>query len=919
MFSPAIMTINDLFANLSRKQSADHLRLLFILYEIYKEKSDSDETFDDFLYFGEMLLGDFDDVDKYLANARMLFSNILDLQEIDRTFDFLTPEQIDAIRSFWSSFRPKGNKEHQEKFLSTWGIMFDVYTAFRERLAEEGLGYEGMIFREVVEKMEHDEDLDIPYEQIVFVGLNALSTSEVRLLQELQRRGLADFYWDDSSPFVRDSDNKASFFIVPNRKHFPSRFELPDDEGIPDHPEIETIGIPSGVGQAKQVYHILKDLCGKHLLEGESALRTAVVLPDEHLLVPLLYSIPEEVRHINVTMGYPLAGTPISSLMDYILALQRNVRYVDGQPMFYYREVLPVLKHRYISLSDPEKISGIVRDISLNNRIYVSAGYLGQTPLLELLFTPVSGLEDFSGYLIRILMELNRRISPQSDEDGEEDEDDSKPRRMADLEQEFIFHYFTIVNRIKDIIQQAGVEMRMETYFRLLRRVTDSITIPFQGEPLSGLQIMGVLETRALDFDRVIILSVNEGIFPAKRTANSYIPHNLRRGFGLPTYEHQDSVWAYHFYRLIYRASHVTLLYDTRTNALKTGEKSRFIHQLHYHYRVETIDKLVVFDIASKKEQTCTIAKTGAVQSKLDAFRTGGDRELSASAINAYLDCPLKFYYSVVEGVQESDEVTDNIKSNVFGSILHKTLEILYKRFEGSMVTSDLLKAIQKNEAGVTEAITKAFAEKFFKSETVHALKGQNYLVGELIRKYVLKVLEVDAQLTPFHYVGSEKLIRSAFTLSDGSEVQLKGFIDRVDEVQDRLRIVDYKSGSGATDFASVDDLFDSTLKERPKAIMQVFFYAWLYSRLPGTDGREIQPSIYYMRSMFSKNFSAAVNQKIKRGEKNPVEAFGPYSAEFEEKLRQCLDRIFDINVPFSQTDQKAACTYCPFTVLCGR
>jgi len=912
LFSPTILTINDLFVQLSGKQTADRINMLFMLYDIYVRHSGSTETFDEFLYWGEMLLNDFDDVDKYMADARMLFTNVTDLREIENDFSFLDAEQIAAIRTFWSSFYPKGDSPNQEEFLAVWKILYTLYNDLRDALAAEGRGYEGMIFREVVEQMEQNNCCDLPYTKVVFVGLNALSVAEERFLIQLQKRGIADFYWDYASDKVTDPNNKASYFVERNLKNFPSQYPLPAEEKVDT--EIEVIGIPSGIGQAKQVYTLLNELCKEDEMSLEEALRTAIILPDEHLLIPVLNAIPEQIRRINVTMGYPLAGTPVASLMEYILALQKNVRYVDRQPVFYFRDVLPILNHRYISSTCPEIVNALVKDIAENNRIYISAADLGKTDLLSVLFLPVTDVNTFSDYLINVLQELNKVMHALSS--GEEEEDATQ--RTNDLEQEFIFHYFTTVNRMKEIMQDAGIEMKIDTYFRLLKRVTDTITIPFRGEPLSGLQIMGVLETRALDFDRLIILSMNEGIFPLRKAANSFIPYNLRRGFGLPTYEHQDSVWAYHFYRLIYRASYVSLLYDTRSNGLQTGEVSRFVHQLHYHYEVPLQNKLVVYNVSSAKTPALQVKKTDEVMQRLNAFHKGGNRAISASAVNTYLDCPLKFYFSVVEGIQEEEEVSETIESNVFGSILHKVMEELYMPLCGKIVTADLLKAIKKDTPVLTGAIARAFAEIFFMSDVVRPLTGQNFLIGEMIRKYVEKILERDSKLTPFRYIESERKINRLFTLGDNrTEIQLKGFIDRIDEVRDAVRIIDYKSGSGTSVFTSVESLFDKEDKDRAKAVMQVFMYSWMLGAAPA--GKTIQPGIYYMRTLFSDSFDASVSRRIERTKTEPVTDFSAYSEAFEGELRRCLDEIFGRETPFTQTTTEKACAWCPFKDICGK
>ncbi len=917
LFSPSILTINDLFQQLGDKQPADRMHLLFTLYAIYVRKSGTTETFDDFLYWGEMLLNDFDDVDKYLADARMLFRNVTDLRAIEQDYSFLSENQLKAIRTFWSSFYPVGDSPNQKQFIEVWEILYELYLELRETLAAEGKGYEGMIFREVAEALKGGADCRMPYEKIVFVGLNALSESEERLLIELQRREIADFYWDYASPCVADPQNRTWYFAERNLRLFPSQYELPV-EAAPDT-QIEVVGIPSAVGQAKWVSGLLEALYQQGELNEETALRTALVLPDEHLLIPVLHSIPESVRNINVTMGYPLAGTPVASLMECVLNLQKNIRYTDRIPAFYFRDVLPVLNHPYIVRTAPGQVAVLVRAITGHNRIYVSAGELAVTPLLRELFSPVDTVDAFMAYLIRVLELLSRIIGIDETLTDEEAEATDMRLTIADIEQEFIFHYYTTVNRMREVIREAAVEMRIETCFRLVKRATDAITIPFRGEPLAGLQVMGVLETRALDFDRLIILSVNEGTFPAHHTAGSFIPYNLRRGFGLPTYEHQDSVWAYHFYRLIYRASHVSLVYDTRSGGLQTGEMSRYIHQLRYHYNVPLQEKLVVYNVSAAKSPVVEVQKTDEVMRKLAEFHGGGTRALSASTLNTYLDCPLKFYFSVIEQVQEEEEVNETVESSVFGSILHKVLEELYKPLCGQLVTADLLQLIRKDQTTLTEVIRRAFAELFFKSAKVSPLTGQNYLVGEMIRKYAVKVLERDAKLTPFVYWESERRIEGLFTLTKGTRIRLKGFIDRIDEVNGSVRLIDYKSGSGTTSFPSIESLFDKTEKNRAKAVMQVFMYGWIYGHQPGGMNKPIQPGIYYMRTLFEPGFDAGVYHHIARGQSVAVTHFAPFEADYERAMRNCLDELFDPQVPFSQTPEGKACSYCPFAAICGK
>ncbi|MDL2266143.1 PD-(D/E)XK nuclease family protein, partial [Parabacteroides sp. OttesenSCG-928-G21] len=755
------------------------------------------------------------------------------------------------------------------------------------------------------------------YDKVVFVGFNALSTAEEQLLLLLRDKGLADFYWDYTSSFVTDPQNRASYFSTHNLKLFPSSFSLPKEEDRADK-KITITGVSSGTGQAKHVHELLKELLQNGEINEEDSLRTAIVLPDEHLLIPLLHSIPEEIGHVNVTMGYPLSNTPIAALMDYVLALQKNTRMAEGKQTFYFRDVLPILNHPYISSESPEVIAKLVKEITSRNKIYVNEDFLHVTPLLKTVFKMVNSVDDCMSYLVSILENFNRLIAAGNTDVDSETE---LPASSQDIQQEFIFYYYTTVNRIKELIQEAEIEMKIDTCFRLIKRATDLITIPFEGEPLSGLQIMGVLETRTLDFDRVIILSVNEGVFPSGRSSASFIPYNLRRGFGLPTYEHQDSVWAYHFYRLIHRAKDVNLLYDTRSGGLLSGEMSRYIYQLQYHYELPVQNKLAVYNVSSSKINTYEVAKTEDIMQKLSAYCTGGSKALSASVLNVYLDCPLMFYFSAIEGVKEVDEVSETIENDVFGSILHKVMEDLYRPLQGQLLTADILKILQKDKKAMTEIIRNAFAEEFYK-DMKGPLIGQNYLVSEMIRKYALKIIEQDAKLTPFRYLESERKVFTDFTLTNGTNIQLKGFIDRMDEVNDSLRIIDYKSGSGTAAFQTIPGLFDKADKDRPKAVMQVFLYAWMV--MQQEDFKQINqlvyPGIYYLRSLFSADFSAHIKQKIERNYHIIVDDFSRYTEEFESHLRtDCLDELFNPEVPFFQTPTGKACTYCQFKSICGK
>ncbi|MDR2384921.1 MAG: PD-(D/E)XK nuclease family protein [Tannerella sp.] len=893
-FSPKIMTLRSLFQELNPKHQADPVKQLFILYEIYIQKSGSNESFDSFACWGEMLLGDFDDVDKYLIDAKQLFSNVTDLESIERDFSFLHPVQVQAVRSFWSSFNPVNKDSNQRSFLHLWQILYDIYSEFRNALSSRNIAYEGMIYREVVEKI-RKENIAATYEKIVFAGLNALSPSETELLKYFDKRGIADFYWDYSSDFFKDDNNRASFLKHENTSRFPSAFEIKDVKEY--ETAFEMIGIPSKIGQAKELYHTLNKMLDKGLFSNENALQTAVVLPDEQMLIPVLQSVPEKISPINVTVGYSVSSSLTASLMDFLESLQRNARETADEVTFYHRDVFSILQHNYIASACPEAAAEIISSITENNRIYVSMSAFKTNSLLNLIFSKPPTLLEISGYLTAIFRELQTGIMPT-------------------ISKEIIHHYRIIVKRMHDTLLETKTSFSRETYFKLLKQMTRLIKIPFSGEPLSGLQIMGVLETRALDFENVVILNVNEGIFPAKHVFDSFVPSQLRRGFGLPTQDDQEGLWAYHFYRLIHRAKHVVMLYDTRSEGLQSGEVSRFVHQLRYHYRIPVKQKLSVYNISSSRIAPFIIEKDENAMQLLSLYES--EKHLSASAVNIYLDCPVKFYFSVLKGIQEEESVSETIENDLFGTILHSVMELIYKRFCGKTVTADALNVLS-GKNNMTEIIQEAFAKDFFHTNMPRPLAGQTYLYGETIRKYVNKILEYDRSLTPFQYLASEKLIYVPLEISGGRKLKIKGFIDRIDSKDGILRIVDYKSGRvSPLTFDSMEDLFDINAKDRKKAIMQVFLYAWAYL-LSEETGFRIQPSVYYIRNLFVKgDFDPAIRQTVNK-KKLAIDDFSLYSNVFEDALRTTVNEIFDVEKPFTQTPNIKNCQYCPFKDFCGK
>ncbi len=910
IFSPTILTIQELFQQLTNYQQVDKIEMLVSLFGIYKELSKSDESFDDFVYWGEMLLNDFNDVDKHLVDAQQLFKNVADIREIDKDQSYLLPEQIAAIQRFWDNFSPVGDSFSKKRFQETWEILGELYSKFRYALQQKGIAYEGMIFREVAERIKQKQDITFNYPSIIFVGLNALTPSEKSLMIRLKNLGIADFYWDYEAPYLQDKTNKARFWMKENLENFPSKEILEAGVVGTEKPKVEVIAVPSSLGQTKHVTQILHQLLENNNTQSDRAINTAIVLPEESLLIPTLYSIPEEFDNINVTMGYSLQNSSVASLMNYIADLQRSIRRTENAEInFYYHFVLGIINHSLVQQNCGEIVTDWKKSIICNNRIVITTEDIPENKLLKLIFTPVYDWKAAGDYLQNILKELYNQLHSRK----QQEDVDKNAARSIDLEREFIVRYYQSVTRLQDTLKEAG-EMSVETYFRLLSRILQGISVPFSGEPLSGLQVMGVLETRVLDFENLIILSMNDGVFPSKNPSNSFIPYNLRKAFDMPTYEYQDSTYAYHFYRMISRAKKIFLLYDSRTQEMQTGEPSRYIQQLRYIYPnlVDMQEFTSSYQIKAVEGKEITVQKTEVVMQKLKQFSEGGKKNLSASLLNIYISCPLQFYLSAVEGFIDEDNIQESIEANVFGSIYHRVMEKIYNRIKDFPITQDVLNTIIKDENLLNTLIEQAFAKYYYKDEqNPKPLKGHHFLIGEIIKGYVQQTLRVDTQLTPFRYLASEYRFFKTYEVNPQLRVNIKGSIDRVDQIGETTRLIDYKTGKTELSFKSVESLFDRNEKKRPNAIMQVMMYGLFY--LMEHPRVQVAPHIYSLRNIYGYFTS-----NITFGQ-HPVEDISIFMDEFTEQFNDLLSEIFNPNIPFSQTEKIESCKYCGFKDICER
>ena len=868
--SPQLFTVNDFFYHAVGARPSDRISLLLELYGCYKTLNTAAEPLDDFLFWGDTLLGDFDDVDKYLVNPEHLFTNVSDFKSMQDDYSYLSEDQREAILRFVGHFQQSGSIK--EGFLSIWRILLPLYRNFNTALDKKGLCYEGKVYRRLVRQLVDSSASDLmqqrfPWsERFVFVGLNALSECEKEVLRRLHRAGVCEFCWDYVSPLLRDKDNKSSFFLKDFLLEFPSAFQ-PDAEGLPKT-EFCTLSVPGSIVQAKQLPRILS------LCTDNPGIETAVVLPDEQMLIPVLNSIPEHVSKMNVTMGYPIGGSQMWSLINELGALQLHLRQKDGEWYFYHRQVWALASNSIVkSVLSPEGKQALDA-IRAERRFYVSQKAFGTDPVLKLIFRPVvrnaqadkEQVREICSWMQEVLVALAVRI---------------KGVEGMQLELDFA----KVCHETLGGLLKHELELQPASLFRLLGQLMGSITVPFTGEPLEGMQIMGPLELRAMDFKNLIILNCNEGIFPRHSVSASFIPPELRKGFGLPSHEYQDAVWAYYFYRAVQRASRVWMVFDSRTDAFRGGEPSRYIKQLEMHFGVP-VKHYEATSLLGRGKEELEIPKTADDLAVLH----GG--ELSASAIKNYLACPVKFYYAKVQGLKAEKEVSESLDASMLGNVLHKTMQELLPK--ETRLDAAALDRMIKDKARI-----RALVDGFICQELkTFELGGRNLVYSDVLCSYVDAIFKTDKERLPdgtvLKVIDVEKRV-----VQEISGFRFVGFIDRLDSpAPGQLRVVDYKSGR-----VEADDLFFNPKKPD---IPEIGLQLYLYKRLLASPDK-VTGAIYHPASLVS----GAPLMEL------PLDT--QYCDAMDAAVDGVLTEISDLALPWKRTEDTAKCKYCDFRAICGR
>ena len=912
IWSPAYVSISELFRSLSPWEVGDPVKLVCELYKIFRRETQSTETLDDFYFWGEMLISDFDDADKNKVDTDKLFSNLQDLRNIMDDYTFIDDEQEEAIRQFFQNFSIERRTALKERFISLWDVLGNIYKGFRESLASQNIAYEGMMYRHVIEHLDVDK---LPYEKYVFVGFNVLNKVEHTLFTQLKDAGKAVFYWDYDEFYMKENrqavTHEAGEFIRRNLRDFPSPLSGELFKNLSKPKEVHYIASSTENAQARYLPQWIRN----NLTTPEK--ETAVVLCNEALLQPVLHSLPAEVKHVNITMGFPLSQTPVYSFLIALLELHTHgFNFKSGRYTF--QSVVTLLKHPYTrQLTGQAEL--LEKELTRNNRFYPLPGELGKDEFLTRLFTPLSGNLNLCIRLSETLQQVAGIY--QANTSGTEDTD-----AFNQLYRESLFKAYTTINRFRTLIEEDELTVQSETFRRLLVKVLSATNIPFHGEPAIGMQVMGVLETRNLDFRHLVLLSVNEGQLPKSGGDSSFIPYNLRKAFGMTTIEHKIAVYAYYFYRLLQRAERITLIYNTSSDGLNRGEWSRFMLQFLIEWPHPITRQFLEAGQSPQGTSPITVEKTPDVMRRMQSLfdvRANPKAKFSPSALNYYLDCPLKFYYRYVAGLSAPDEVSAEIDSATFGSIFHYAAEHIYKDLttHGKVINKEALETLLRNEVKLQDYVDTAFKKLFFNvpQNEKPEYNGVQLINSAVIARYLKQLLQNDLRYAPFTFIASEMEVDEPIDIQTPKGViksRIGGIIDRMDSKDGTLRIVDYKTGGDADTPPHVESLFIPD-KKRSNYVFQTFLYAAIMCRKQPT--MKIAPALLYIHRAATETYSLVIQMGEPRKPKEAVEDFSKYEKEYRERLQGLLEEIFNPEKSFTQTEIIEKCTYCDFKALCKR
>lgn len=972
VLAPEVMSSADFAERLSGRIVDSRIDLIFRLYRCYleingrhpdlvSEKGTLD--FDRFIPWAEVVLGDFSEVDRYEVDADKLFVNVRNYREIES--NFLSPEQEEVIEryfdyvpsysgdveSFWKTAcydeekalreeSESGRKNIRKKFDELWRVLPELYHRISENLERDGMCMPGSAWRIALENIRENGGEALPWTRVVAVGFNALARAEGEIFHEIASlkdetgRPRCEYFWDATGPVLSSGETGPGKDMKRNMSHFPPpEWAEPFlEESLTDRmtPSIDIYAAPSNVAQVKLAGRRIGELAAKNNGKDITEARTAVVLPEENMLLPLLYSLPENVKHVNLTMGYSMRHTSVASFMHHLRRLLQRAVKKEGNTSFLRDDLKTFIAHPLVqALAGSDKMNALNGAIDSSHRILIAGDVISthSPELAALLDLPDGdGPLAITDYLDNVLLELDTAIQGTV-ADGEEN-------FKSVIERTQIKHQRNALSRLRDVISGYGYRMAPASVFRLADRLLAGEKVTFEGEPLKGLQIMGMLETRALDFDHLVILSLNDSVLPRRSRKRTFIPDSLRHGFMLPLSSESENLYAYYFYRLLSRVRDVTLIYDARAGeGMRSGGKSRFLMQLELlHARGHVNTRTFRFDIASPVPKAESVKKTPEVMKLLSAFTLAPDREgsrnLSASALQRYFKCQVQFYYHVVRNINDDPEPSRFIDAITQGNILHEAMLDLYcdtdrqnaylkpQPVRDERFFRQLLDDPQRISTAVRHAVNKAHfnAAKDDARALDRKLTGSARMVAERLKKQVRAILQYDAEHSPFRLVGCEIKGGMRYPFGEkGEEVNMAYAFDRVDRVDDDFRIVDYKTGSVGLKAKEMEDIFSGRFEA--KNIFQLMLYSELLrARIdkeePGRNVSGVRLSIYNSNDIEKGDPETLpqLDESILR----PVE-------EFRERLDAALCEIYNPEKDFVPTDDPEHCRYCRLAALCGR
>lgn len=892
---PTILSIEDLVQQMTGFNITDELTLLFSLFQVY-QKRDKDLEFDKFYAWGKIILKDYDEIDRYMADAKQIYASLQNIKEIDHVFGY-----NDELRDIIERYRTLTEKQEKTRllteFLKIWQEVGNVYVEYQDILLQEEKAYGGMLYRNLAQILKH-EHFDHQYSHYHICGFNALSKSEEVIFDALVKAKRATIYWDVDTYYLREKNEEAGNFVRIYEDKWPDSVWI--NANSLDEPKNVTVhAVPQLMGQA----HLGAELMSQAVAKGFRPEESAVVLADEKLLLPLLYAIPMEGQKLNVTMGYPMKSTVVYDFALTYLELMRRAKVVNGDVIFHVYDLRPFLSNAYTAIFH----EGIYDHLNhwflqeKKNKVGLKALMARvKSPELQALLGANTDWEalslSFKAYLTKVFYQFKETDSGVAD-------------------REFIYFFLKSLNQLNDYLKtRDGFSLRLIK--KIIQEHFRSIKIPFEGEPVLGFQIMGFLETRTLDFKNVIILSTNEGKIPAGRNLNSYIPFGLRRVFDLPTFEEQDAIYAYHFKRFIQRAENVHFVYDNTVAADSTGEVSRFVLQQLRRYK-----KLPNYNVKEKtyegiippqaENNAISITKGPEVMEMLQRYMSGNEANkfLSPTSLTTYVSCPLKFYFQYVARFSEQDQVEEDIDARNLGIVVHEVLEKLYTPYLGQQIDQDQIKVLK----GLVEKQLMLSLEANKIIQPNQQLEGRDLVTKQVMQQMVLKVLDLDMKLAPFKMVGLERNDFQYFVnLSSGKQVKVGGTIDRLDEKDGVTQIVDYKTGkvelaSNTSLKLSADEYIDAYF-EQPK--LKSGFQGYLYALLTrGHLSEQVRIGILSMRHLTHGT------QWLRAGQLVPESVI----TAFDSRLQAMVQEIYNPEIPFDQTEDLSQCEYCAFNRVCRR